>query len=125
MRAWLRSTLEILGLCLAAWLIIAAPACSGGSVPAILTAADAIDRGAAQVLGWCEANGASPTDVAQAAAAAEKGDMAGAFTILDRLVAERGAPQDVRDLLVLAEGAYAAKAVQDGMRALSGGGDGG
>lgn len=102
------------------------PAC--GSLPGVpaLTALDAIGRGVAHVVGWCSDRGIEPATVDSARQAIADKDYAAALDLAVRLVTAARAkgdpiPEDVEVTLRLAEGALAAQAVQDGMRALSGG----
>jgi hypothetical protein len=92
-------------------------------VPA-LTTLDAIGRGVSVVLQWCQARGIQPETIASAQKAIAEKDYPYALDLLGRVVtASRAAgdpiPESVEVTLRLAEGAVAAQAIQDGMRALS------
>jgi hypothetical protein len=110
---------------LALWLVIILLSCTPAEragVP-VLSTIDAVGKGVAHVLGWCEENGA---DVEAARKAAADRDYVKAIELAKLVVAglrEAGQPipEDTEVLLRLAEGAAAAEAIQSGMRALSGG----
>ncbi len=96
----------------------------------VLSTVDAIGRGVAHVVGWCEERGVEPATVASAKQAVADRDYRLALDLISRAVtASRKAgdpiPEDVEVTLRLAEGALAAQAIQDGMRALSGAKDAG
>lgn len=91
------------------------------AVPA-LTQADAVGRGVAHVLGWCDAQ--EPDAVTAAKIAAARGDYAQALQIAEGIVTrsrEAGVevPESVEVTLRLAEGAVGAEAVQNAARALA------
>lgn len=90
----------------------------------VLSAIDAVGRGVSQVMGWCEDAGADRSTLARAQTAIEERDYAEALALSSEMVTrlrEAGAsvPEEVEVTLRLAEGALAAGAIQDGMRALS------
>lgn len=90
----------------------------------MLSQADAIGRGLAHVVGWCDDRGIQPSTVAMAKQAIDERDYALAFELATRIVtASRAAgdpiPEQVEVTLRLAEGALAAQAIQDAARALS------
>lgn len=92
----------------------------------VLSTVDAIGRGVSKVLGWCDAAGADETTLARAVEAYEKRNYQDAVALaadMVRNLREAGAdvPEDTELMLRLVEGAMAAQAIQDGMRALSGG----
>ena len=90
----------------------------------VLSTIDAIGMGVSRVAGWCEDRGIEPETVASAKRLADTKDYTGALALLNDLVTKARAagdpiPADVEMTLRLAEGAMAAEAVQEGMRALS------
>lgn len=90
----------------------------------VLSTVDAIGMGVAQVAGWCEDRGVEPETVASAKRLADSKDYQGALALLADVVSKARAagdpvPADVEVTLRLAEGAAAAYAVEQGMRAIS------
>lgn len=107
------------------FLVALVPACSArlNGVP-VLSTIDAVGRGVSHVLGWCEERGIDPGTVQTAKQAVVDRDYGTALEIAKTLVQKSRAagdpiPEQTEVLLRLAEGALAAQAVQDGMRALS------
>lgn len=95
------------------------------AVPA-LSMVDAIGRGVAHAVGWCDARGIEPVSVESARQALVEKDYGTALDLAARMISNARAkgdpiPEQVEVELRLAEGALAAQAIQDGMRALSGG----
>lgn len=116
-----KAGISIVGLVLAVFLLAGCSVLKG--VPA-LSALDAIGRGVAHVVGWCEDRGIQPATVETARQAIADRDYPTALDLATRLVAAARAkgdpiPEEVEVTLRLAEGALAAQAIQDGMRALS------
>jgi hypothetical protein len=126
--AWLRAGQPVTGTTkriVGGLLIFLLTGCSSLRGVPVLSTADAIGRGAAQVFGWCDERGISPEKVDAGRKAIADRDYAAAVALASELVAaSRKAgdpiPEDVEVVLRLAEGAMAAQAVADGMRALSG-----
>lgn len=106
-------------------LALALPACgSAATGVGVLSAVDAIGRGVAHVAGWCDERGIEPETVRTVYKAIDERDWRLALTEATRLVSAARArgdqvPEDVEVTLRLAEGAVAAQAIQDGMRAVS------
>ena len=105
--------------------VLALGACSTlrSGVP-VLSTIDAVGRGVSQVLGWCEERGIDPVAVAAAKQAVVDRDYGTALELAKALVQKsRSAgdpiPEETEVVLRLTEGALAAQAVQEGMRALS------
>jgi hypothetical protein len=103
----------------------------GGCTPAaragipVLSTIDAIGMGISQIAGWCNDRGIEPETVTSALKAAQEKDYRTALALLGDAVARSRAagdpiPADVEMTLRLAEGAVAATAIEQGMRALSG-----
>lgn len=101
----------------------------GGCNPAafvpVLSTVDAVGRGLSRVLGWCDDHGVDAAKLAEAKKVAESKDYQQALVMAVELVSKARAagepvPEDIEVMLRLAEGAMAAQAIQDGMRALSG-----
>lgn len=90
----------------------------------VLSQLDAVGMGLSQVLGYCEDHKADAAQIAAAYDALERKKHQEAVSIaavLLRTIGEREqVDREVVALLKLAEGALAAQAIQDGMRALSG-----
>ena len=106
-------------------LVFVLAGCSGAQIAAALKAADAVGRGIANVAGWCEENGAKPADVVATVESAKKGDYQQALDLAARMVSELKrsgvkVPDETATMLELAQQAYAAKALEQGLRALSG-----
>ena len=112
------------------WILLSVAVQWGGCTPAeragipVLSQVDAIGMGVAQIVGWCEKRGVEPETVASALKAAQKRDYRTALALLGDVVARSRAagdpiPAEVEMTLRLAEGAVAAQAIEDGMRAVS------
>jgi hypothetical protein len=90
----------------------------------VLSQADAIGRGVAHVLGWCEDNKVSPDVIAKAAKElADKQYLAAISAVepaLTKAINRGEVPVEVQTSYQLAKGLAAAYAVEQGMRALSG-----
>lgn len=85
---------------------------------------DAIGRGVAHVAGWCDERGIEPETVRTVYKAIDEKDWRLALAETSRMVSAARArgdqvPEEVEVTLRLAEGAIAAQAIQDGMRAVS------
>jgi hypothetical protein len=93
----------------------------------VVSQIDAVGMALSDVLGWCDSHGADKGGLAEALRALQREDYSTAAAqtaVLMRDVGEREhVPRDVVAMLRLVEGALAAQAIQDGMRALSGGGE--
>ncbi len=105
---------------LAAWSL----GCSTLAGVPILSAVDAIGRATAHLVGWCDDRQIDPVTVVAAKEDIEAKNYGAALELVERSVAAARAkgdpiPEDVEVTLRLVEGALAAQAVQDGMRALS------
>lgn len=114
-------TVRVLALAL---MVACTPADRAG-IP-VLSQVDAIGMGVSRVLGWCEANGADAERTERARQAVAERDYRAAVALAADVVRELRAagqpvPEETEVMLRLAEGAMAAQAIQDGMRALSGG----
>ncbi len=101
------------------------PGCSHLPEPStVLRDVDSVGRGVAHVLGWCESAGGDATRIAAAAEAARHGDYPTALEQAKAVVSELRAggtvvPDETATLLELAEQVLAARAVEQGMRAVS------
>jgi hypothetical protein len=89
-----------------------------------LTQVDAIGWTLMQALAWCEAHGVDAKSIAAAKEAIERKDLGQGIELIRKALektAESGepVPPEVVALVQTAEGAIAAEAVQDGMRAIS------
>lgn len=89
-----------------------------------LSQIDAIGSTVAQAIKWCEDHGADPDDVLAAFKAISDKDPGTAAVVVHRILGklvDKGVPipSEIVALVQTAEGAMAAQAVQDGMRALS------
>ena len=99
--------------------------CSASELASNIKTADAIGRGVAHVIGWAEQNGATPADVVAAVTKAKEGDYAEALRLAALMVAEakrqgHEPPDETATMLALAQELQAARAVEQGMRALGG-----
>lgn len=99
--------------------------CSTASLLSGLKTADTIGRGVAQVLGWCESNGASPVDVLAAVEKVRAGDSAEALRLTALMVNElrkQGAipPESTAAVMQLAVELQAAKSFEQFARAMGG-----
>lgn len=105
-------------------LLVACTPAQRALVP-ILSQVDAIGMGVSQVMGWCDKAGADRATLARAQQAVKDRDYAQAIVLASEMAAElrrhgEPIPDEAFVTLKLAEGALAAQAIQDGMRALSG-----
>lgn len=108
------------------WLAFVAGVASFGcaELPPILSTADAVGRGVAHVFGWCRDNHADPALLAQALESARAGDYAAGLEVLAKAIEALKAagvtpPPETATILDLAREAAAARAIEQGMRALS------
>ena len=89
----------------------------------VVSTVDAVGKGLASVMHWCDDAGADPRAVLLAQEALERGHIhqaaAWSAIMLRELAKSEAVPEDVVVTLRLVEGALAAQAVADGMRALS------
>lgn len=118
MRAW-----HVLLLCAAVLIASGPQACTPQQV-ATLTAVDAVGRGLAHALGYCADAGADRVKLDQAVTEAKRSNYAPAVVLARQMVAELEAagkqtPEEVATTLDLLEEVIAARAVEQGMRALS------
>ena len=91
----------------------------------VLTALDAMGRGAAQVLGYCEDRGVDASTVKQGYDALAKEDYAALHDILEQVMVKARAqgdpiPEQTEVVFELTQQALAAHAIEQGMRAASG-----
>lgn len=99
--------------------------CSGTQLASTIQTADALGRGVAHVLGWCEQNGATPSDLIAAVEDARKGDYGEALRLAALMVeqakqAGHEPPSETATVLALAQELEAARAVEQAARALAG-----
>jgi len=109
---------------LALALILAAlTAGCGGPTSPLLSAADAVGRGTAKLLGWCEEHDVSIEDVLKAKKALDEGRYAEAATLAAALVEKIGEHEDVPEEIALiaglVRGAAAAQAIDEAMSGVS------